>query len=106
MVRSVCEKAVRDRCHSSPVCDILAVMPQRRSPLATALLITLTVAGLVLLIGGAAVATYANSPANQEGNPYSAIGVAVGAEIAILGTLIAAVCITALVVASRRRRRL
>lgn len=81
--------------------------PDRQSPgsrLLTALLVTLTIAGVTLMAGGAAVAVYSNTPANQEGNPLAAVGVAVGAQIAVLGAIVTASCVTAIAVRRRRRR--
>jgi uncharacterized membrane protein YedE/YeeE len=63
----------------------------------------MTAAGLVLMVG-AAVAAYANSPANRQDNPFADIGVVVGVVIAALGTLVAFICATALVVRAHQRR--
>jgi hypothetical protein len=68
------------------------------------LLVTLTAAALVLMAGAAAVAVYANSPANRQDNPFADIGVVAGIVIAALGTLVAFICATALVVRAHQRR--
>lgn len=64
---------------------ILEAVKQQHCPLLTALLVTLTTAGLGLLAAGATAAIYANSPANRENNSFAGIGVAVGIAIAALG---------------------
>jgi uncharacterized membrane protein YhaH (DUF805 family) len=80
------------------------VAQQRRFPFVTALLVTLTAAGLVLMAGAAGVAVYANSPANRQDNPFADIGVVAGVVIATFGTLVAFVCALALVVRAHQRR--
>jgi hypothetical protein len=80
------------------------VTQRRRFPFVNALLVTMVTAGLVVVGGGAAVAVYANSPANRAGNPLSAVGVFLGVGIAVLGTLVAVICTTALVVRARHSR--
>jgi hypothetical protein len=78
---------------------------QRRSlPFINALLVTLVAAGLVAAVGGAAVAVYANSPANRVANPLSAVGVYVGVVIAVAGAVLAVICSLALAVRARRSR--
>jgi hypothetical protein len=78
---------------------------QRRSfPFINALLVTLVTAGLVAVVGGAAVAVYANSPANRVDNPLSAVGVYAGVVIAAAGAIVAVICSLALVVRARHSR--
>jgi hypothetical protein len=80
------------------------VTQRRTFPFINALLVTMAAAGLAAAVGGAAVAAYANSPANREGNPLSAVGVFVGVVIAGAGVIVAVICSLALVVRAHRSR--
>jgi hypothetical protein len=79
------------------------VTERRSVPFIKALLVTAAASGLVGAVGGAAVAAYANSPANRAGNPLSAVGVYVGVVIAAAGAIVAVVCSLALVRARHNR---
>ena len=78
--------------------------PPRSSPLVTAFLVALTIAGLAVTVVGGAYALLANSPANRQDNPLAGVAVAIGAWIAVLGGIATILCMTALVVRLRRRR--
>ena len=74
----------------------------QRSPLLTAFLVVLTIAGLAVTVVGTAYAVLADTPSNRQGNPLAGVAVAMGAWVGIFGGITAVLCMTVLVV--RRRR--
>lgn len=60
-------------------------------------------AGFVVMLGGIALAVYANSPRNRRGNELADIGVAMGVAVAVAAGLVMIGCVVALLVRSRRR---
>jgi hypothetical protein len=83
--------------------SIDSMSPKRASPVVTALLVLLTVAGLVALILGCIYAAYANSATNRQGNDLAGIAVGLGLELAGFGAIVASVGIIVLISRSRRR---